>query len=126
RRKCFELIGGLDPKFFMYVDDADYSLRVHSGGWKILYLTEAIVVHIKGGTAGERYRWTSAHAYQSMLYFLKKHQGSWAFHISKIFDVLSVFFRWSLNVVLGGSERKRMWELLKELVGFQEPTIDAI
>jgi GT2 family glycosyltransferase len=118
RRECYEQVGGLDPGFFMYVDDADYSLRVHQKGWKILYVAEATIVHIKGGTVGERYRWTCAPAYQSMLYFLKKHRGSWAFYISKMFAVTAVFARWLGSTVKSRDERKRSWALVTELANF--------
>jgi GT2 family glycosyltransferase len=118
RRECYEQVGGLDPGFFMYVDDADYSLRVHQKGWKILYLAEATIVHIKGGTVGERYRWTCAPAYQSMLYFLKKHRGNWAFYISKLFAVTAVFARWLGSTVKSRDERKRSWALVTEVANF--------
>jgi GT2 family glycosyltransferase len=121
RRECYDQIGGLDPRFFMYVDDADYSLRVHRAGWKILYLAESVVVHIKGGTVGERYRWTCAPAYQSMLYFLKKHRGSRAFYISKLFAVAAVFGRWVGSVASGGNARKQSWALLSELANYRAP-----
>jgi GT2 family glycosyltransferase len=32
----------------MYVDDADYSKRVHDAGWKILYFADTSVVHVQG------------------------------------------------------------------------------
>ena len=119
RRECYEQVGGLDPGFFMYVDDADYSLRVHQKGWKILYLAEATIVHIKGGTVGERYRWTCAPAYQSMLYFLKKHRGNWAFYISKLFAVTAVFARWLGSTVKSRDERKRSWRWSRKLPTFE-------
>jgi hypothetical protein len=121
RRECYMQVGGLDPKFFMYVDDADYSLRVHQKGWKIMYLADSTVVHIKGGTVGEGYRWTSAPAYQSMLYFLKKHRGRWAFHLSKGFAVAAVFGRWLASVSRSGAERKRSWDLLAKIASYREP-----
>jgi GT2 family glycosyltransferase len=121
RRECYDEVGGLDPRFFMYVDDADYSLRVHRSGWKILYLSESVVVHIKGGTVGERYRWTCAPAYQSMLYFLKKHRGKGAFYVSKLFALTAVFGRWLANVATGEAARKQSWTLLTELANYQAP-----
>jgi GT2 family glycosyltransferase len=116
RRECYEQVGGLDPGFFISVDDADYSLRVHKEGWKILYLAEATIVHIKGGTLGDRYRWTSALAYQSMFYFMKKHRGTWAFYISKMFAVVAVFGRWLGKALRRRSERRESWALLMKVV----------
>ena len=121
RRACYEQVGGLDPKFFMYVDDADYSKRIHDAGWKILYLADATVMHLQGGTAGRRYRWNSAPAYQSMLYFLKKHRGSLAFRVSKLFALAAVFMRWTREALLGRSGRKQTWALLEELASYRAP-----
>lgn len=121
RRECYEQVGGLDPGFFMYVDDADYSKRVHSAGWKILYFADTTIVHLQGGTVGRRYRWNSAPAYQSMLYFMKKHRGSRAFYISKMFAIIAVFGRWLGNLVRGRSERKRYWTLLTEVANYRVP-----
>ena len=119
RRDCYEQIGGLDPQFFMYVDDADYSLRVHEAGWRILYVAEAVIVHIKGGTAGDRYRWASAPAYQSMLYFMKKHRGSWAFRVAKTFAVAALFGRWLGTIARGRIERERYWTLLRDVANYE-------
>jgi len=116
RRECYEKVGGLDPNFFITVDDADYCKRVHDEGWAIQYLVEATVIHIMGGTLGDRYRWTRAAAYQSIFYFMKKHRGSWAFHISKLFAVVAVFGRWMRSVLRGRLERKKSWALLTQLV----------
>jgi GT2 family glycosyltransferase len=121
RRACYEQVGRLDTNYFMYVDDADYSKRVHDAGWKILYLAETTVIHLQGGTGGRRYRWTSAPAYLSMLYFQKKHRGAWAFHISKAFAIAAVFGRWVVDVVSGSTERRSTWRLLTELTEYQAP-----
>jgi GT2 family glycosyltransferase len=121
RRKCYEQVGGLDPGFFMYVDDADYSKRVHDAGWKILYSADTTVVHLQGGTAGKRYRWNSARAYQSMLYFMKKHRGSWAFRVAKTFAVVALFGRWSVNLLTGASKREQYWTLLTDVASYRAP-----
>jgi GT2 family glycosyltransferase len=118
RRECYEQVGGLDPNFFINVDDADYCKRVHDQGWAIQFLAEATVIHIMGGTLGDRYRWTRAAAYESVFYFMRKHRGSWAFHISKTFAVTAVFGRWMGSVLRGRSERKKSWALLTELVNY--------
>jgi len=120
RRECYEQVGGLDPEFFMYVDDADYSKRVHDAGWKIVYVAETTVIHSQGGTAGRRYRWNSAAAYQSMLYFIRKHHGAWAFYVSKAFALTAIFGRWLACLVASdGSTREQKWTLLRQVAAFQ-------
>jgi GT2 family glycosyltransferase len=115
RRQCLEEVGLLDPNIFMYCDDADYCERVHHSGWKILYLAEAAVIHIKGGTAGQHYRWTSPRAYESLLYFFRKHR-SWAtFQIARCFALLSLLLRWIVDAISAPENASNSWQLFREV-----------
>jgi N-acetylglucosaminyl-diphospho-decaprenol L-rhamnosyltransferase len=60
RRACFEAVGGFDPDFFLYWEDADLCLRVRQRGWKVMVLPCTPIVHDEGtsstGVTSER-RW---------------------------------------------------------------------
>ncbi|PDV99088.1 glycosyltransferase family 2 protein [Candidatus Chloroploca asiatica] len=45
RRELFCALGGLDERFFMYVEDSDLSLRARIAGYRIRYVPEALVEH---------------------------------------------------------------------------------
>lgn len=45
RREVFELLGGFDEDFFIYVEESDLSLRARLNGWKCVYTPESIVEH---------------------------------------------------------------------------------
>jgi GT2 family glycosyltransferase len=45
RRTLIETIGGLDERFFAYVEDVDYSLRCHDAGFLVAVCFEAVVWH---------------------------------------------------------------------------------
>jgi len=51
RRSLFELLGGFDERFFVYLEDLDLSLRAHQAGWRTVYLTDAQAFHAGGGTS---------------------------------------------------------------------------
>ena len=51
-RELFESLGGFDEKFFMYLEDLDFSLRAHQAGWRSFYLADACVYHKSGGNVG--------------------------------------------------------------------------
>jgi len=51
RREVFEQVGLLDDGFFMYFDDADFSLRARRAGSQVLYEPAARVVHLRGGSS---------------------------------------------------------------------------
>lgn len=51
RRWMLEEIGVLDPRFFMYFEDADLCRRAWAAGWRILYLPQVTVTHQAGGSS---------------------------------------------------------------------------
>ncbi len=45
RSAAFDAVGGFDPRFFMYMEDADLSLRLRLAGWAVRQVDSATVVH---------------------------------------------------------------------------------
>jgi GT2 family glycosyltransferase len=52
RKEMLDEIGLFDEDFFMFMEDVDLAFRGRLAGWKCLYVPEAWVCHIHGGTAG--------------------------------------------------------------------------
>ena len=52
RRAAVERVGGLDEDYFLYVEDADLSLRMMLAGYRGLYVPEPRAFHVEGGTVG--------------------------------------------------------------------------
>ena len=50
-RSLFLALGGFDPRFIVYLEDMDLSLRAHQRGYKSLFLAEATAFHKGGGTS---------------------------------------------------------------------------
>jgi len=51
RRALFEQLQGFDERFFVYLEDLDFSRRAHLNGWQSVYLTKAQAFHAGGGTS---------------------------------------------------------------------------
>lgn len=51
RRQLFEQLDGFDERFFVYLEDLDFSYRATKSGWKSYYLAEAQAYHKGGGTS---------------------------------------------------------------------------
>jgi len=54
RRKVLEEVGLLDPDFFMYQEDYEFSYRIRQAGYKIVYVPDAILWHKVSTSTGER------------------------------------------------------------------------
>ena len=52
RRAMLEAVGGFDHRFFLYCEDTDMGLRARWGGWKCLYVPDAVVEHHYSHSAG--------------------------------------------------------------------------
>ena len=60
RRDCFEALGGFDPGYFMYWEDADLCARARSLGWDVRVLPCEPFVHFGSGSSegtGDADRW---------------------------------------------------------------------
>jgi N-acetylglucosaminyl-diphospho-decaprenol L-rhamnosyltransferase len=45
RRRAYEEIGGFDPGFFLYMEDADFCRRLRGAGWSVDYLPDVSLRH---------------------------------------------------------------------------------
>jgi N-acetylglucosaminyl-diphospho-decaprenol L-rhamnosyltransferase len=62
RRQAWDLVGGFDPRYFMYLEDVDLCWRLRRSGWAVTYEPAAQVVHVQGVSADRHpYRMLLAH-----------------------------------------------------------------
>lgn len=52
RKTMLSEIGLFDEDFYAYMEDTDLAFRGRLAGWKCLYVPDAIVYHVHGGTGG--------------------------------------------------------------------------
>lgn len=94
KREHVEAIGFFDPRFPLYYEDTDLSVRIRKHGLRIVQVSEAAIVHLynrSGQTSGEetlRRYWISRHRYYRKWYGVL---GGW----------LHSFSRWILGSRLG-------------------------
>ena len=53
RRSLFEKLSGFDEQFFVYLEDLDFSFRLHQSGYFSRYLVETQAFHQGGGTSDQ-------------------------------------------------------------------------
>lgn len=72
RRSAFDVVGGFDEGYFMYVEDVDLCWRLGRAGWRIGYEPAGRVVHALGGSSRlVPYRMIAEH-HRSLLRFVSK------------------------------------------------------
>ena len=54
KREVFDRVGMFDTAFFMYHEDYDFSARVRRGGYRIVYVPQAVMWHKGSASTGER------------------------------------------------------------------------
>jgi len=72
RRQAFDMVGGFDEAYFMYVEDVDLCWRLGQAGWRIGYEPAGRVVHALGGSSRMvPYRMIAEH-HRSLMRFVSK------------------------------------------------------
>ena len=78
RRAVFEELGGFDERFFMYLEDLDFSLRARRSGWHSRYLADVHAFHAGGGASRQVKDRRLFYSLRSRLLFSAKHFGRFA------------------------------------------------
>ncbi len=84
RRALWNAIGGLDERYFMYVEDVDYCKHVQLHGFKVAYLPGVRVCHYEG--AGKAWIGQAAliRTVRSYKLYLAKHYGALVAHLTGV------------------------------------------
>lgn len=77
RRVDAEAVGGLDERFFMYTEDADFCASIRARRRAVLFYPDAEVVHLRGRSAATASAATRAAYERSHLAFYRKHHPLW-------------------------------------------------
>jgi GT2 family glycosyltransferase len=75
RRRAWEEVGGFDPGFFLYFEDADLGLRLRQAGWRLAQIADARAFHDKHGPSASSDR--LVHYRESQLRYYRKHRPRW-------------------------------------------------
>ncbi|HET9725954.1 MAG TPA: glycosyltransferase family 2 protein [Gemmatimonadales bacterium] len=73
RRSLFERLGGFDERYFVYLEDLDFSLRAREAGWHSYFLASARAFHRGGGTSDQVRAERLLYLLRSRLHYAHRH-----------------------------------------------------
>lgn len=101
RRSVLDRIGGMDETFFMYYEDVDLCLRIRKGGWRITYVSQAVITHTGGRSTVQVSAKKKMMLYRSLFIYLRKHKGRAATVLFGLVFKPGVLIRNTANVPSG-------------------------
>ena len=112
RTGVLQELEGFDENYFCYVEDVDLSMRIRANGYRIGYVSEAIVWHKVSRSTGIRSPIKLYYKTRNMLYFLTKFQRParvklrWGFSSA----------RFVVSLLLKHRRPKAAWSIVRGLV----------
>lgn len=76
KRQAIEVTGLLDPDFFAYYEDPDWSVRMRRAGFRVVYVPQARVWHKGCMSSGSNSALRDYYNHRNQLLFVRKH-GPW-------------------------------------------------
>jgi len=73
RRTLFAQLDGFDERLFLYLEDADFSLRARHREFRTLFCADAVVQHACGWSGGGDRAWRLAQSWRSLLVYAWAH-----------------------------------------------------
>lgn len=106
-------IGLLDPRFFAYYEDADWSLRCQKAGWKTVVVPAAKIWHKVSATAPPKVAFIWGH--RNLILFLWKHSSFWQFLFRfrrAVYKCLHEF-HWHRDKAMGEAAMHGLWSAIR-------------
>ena len=81
RLSTFRSLGGFDERFFVYLEDLDFSLRAQRAGWLTRFVAAPASYHLGGGVSRQIMARRLFYATRSRILYAYKHLPRWQAHL---------------------------------------------
>lgn len=98
-KSSHEIIGGLDPILF-WMEDTDLCERFRNKGRSVVYLPDAVIMHIGGESSKKNYNKAISNQLISKLKYFKKHKNKVSFYTLSLIITFHILSRIILFQVL--------------------------
>ncbi len=99
KREVFERVGLFNNKYFLYLEDLDFSLKTRKKGFKIIYQPKAVMWHENAGSAGG-----SGSPLQE--YFITRNRLLFGFKYAPLRTKIALF-KESIKILAGGRTNQK-------------------
>jgi len=108
RKSTFDQVGGFDERYFVYLEDLDFSFSSNQKGWLTYYLSEARAFHVGGGTSRQVKATRLFYSLRSRLLYGFKHFAPWqAWGLFVMAIIAEPICRVLFTLLRGGSQEVR-------------------
>ncbi|WP_183356472.1 glycosyltransferase family 2 protein [Geomonas silvestris] len=115
RREVLDTVGMLDPRFFVYCEDLDWSIRIRKGGWNLYYLAEVRVVHLLNQSTKKGGHRMYAQMWKSRCQLVEKNSGVVAGALFRCLVAAACSIKGILLVLISSFAANRRSELRQRL-----------
>lgn len=109
RTRAFRQLGGFDERFFVYLEDLDFSYRAYQMGWRSYYLADVKAYHKGGGTSENIKAVRLFYSRRSRILYALKHFNGWGASA-----VMVCTLAFELPIRLGGCLISGAWARIPE------------
>lgn len=111
-RKLWDEIGGLDPKFFMYAEEADFCLKAAKLGYRPIVNPDARLIH-HGGASHARFSGKMIKLMKGKFELTYRHVQGWRQPLHRGLLFLYVWNKYFMHKLLKpNSEAAREWQIV--------------
>lgn len=112
RRQAWDSIGGLDERYFFFVEETDFCLQARRRGWRVMHLPQVLVGHGRGQSAKQVLPAARVEYWRSRYAFFAKNRSMFSRAALRVGLGIRLVFNWvfallAFVVSLGRSERCR-------------------
>ena len=123
RRSAVDEVGGLDERFFFYMEDVDWCRRFHEKGWKVFFVPEAVAVHHGGAsTANAPLKYVIQYHRANLMYW-DKYYGMLGraayFSIATVHHGLRLLARGCSRLIGRGTSPSSKHKLMEDVVSLR-------
>ena len=118
RRETWDAIGGLDERYFFFLEETDFCLQARRRGWKIMHLPQVHVWHGQGQTAKRVPVSVRIEYWRSRYRYFAKNNGSLTYVVLTAGLCVRLIVNWVVSGLLYGKNQywRNKWQINHALV----------